>query len=455
MKFWKFILIFSVVILAYWQTMFFFVWQDDHAVMFKLQHPSESAGQFGTEIYDRSSAYRGVIAFLLPIYNIFGQNVTAFYVFGIVAFSLAGVAVFFLAQALTNNKKIALLSSLIFASGYTGAESLWRIFNSIHTSHTIIALCLLLIFYKKFIKQKILFKKLLIYILTVFLFAYTLDTGFVRAHGIILAVLAVETLWNFNFFSIFRLTPFLLIFYNFYIKGYTATSEVNDLISNIFYGGQYELLLVPIKNLQNMFIPSLWQVPLWLFVFLLIIIFIKVKNKLLYFSLILMLGSYVVFFIHTPTQVFSSLHRYFLIPAIGASLFMAEVLVKTVPAKYIHLITGIIVVIHLFLINLEHKSFIEGRTIPAKNFYQVLKRELPVIPRGSLLLFRVKDDLATKEVFENAIFGVGSMPNSTAIAWQYGIDRYDFYLSFDQKNNIPVEKVYNFYYSLDSGLTKL
>lgn len=455
MKLSHVILIFLISVLAYWQTPMMWVWQDDHAVMFKLQHQSESAGQFGTGIYDRSSAYRGVIALLLPIYNIFGPNPAAFYIFGILTFFIASLAVFFLSKTLSKSAKIAFIASLIFASGYTGAESLWRIFNSIHTSHTIIALCLLLIFYKKFIDQKILFKKLLIYILTVFLFVYALDTGFVRAHGIIWAILAVELLWNFNLFSLFRIAPFLLIFYKFYIQGYTATFEASDLVNNIFYGGQYELLLTPIKNLQNMFIPSLWQLPIAVFIILIVLVLIKFRDRLLIFSLILMIGSYLVFFIHTPTQVFPSLHRYFLIPAIGASIFLAAVLVKSLSFKYLYFITGLIVVAHLALINLEHKGFIEGRTIPTKKFYQILKRELPVIPQGSLLFFQVKDDLATKEVFENAIFGVGSMPNSTAIAWQYGIDRYDFYLSFEKENNIPVEKVYKFYYSLDSGLIKL
>lgn len=463
MKFWKVILIFLVVALAYWQTLSMWVWQDDHAVMFKLQHPAESAGQFGTGIYDRSSAYRGVVAALLPIYSIFGTSPSAFYAFGILAYFLASLAVFYLSQTLIQNSKIAFISSLIFASGYVGAESLWRIFNSIHTSHTIVALCLVLIFYKKFIEQKILFKKLLIYILTIFLFAYTSDTGFVRAHGVILAILAIEFLWNSNFFSIFRLLPFMLIFYKYYIEGYTATSELTDLLNNIFYGGQYSLLLTPFKNLHNMFIPSLWQIPLGVFIVLLILSLIKFKDKLLILSLILMMGSYLVFFIHTPTQVFPSLHRYFLIPAVGSAMFSAVLLTKFFNKKNLLFFVSAIVAIHIILLNLEHASFVKERTTPAKNFYKSLKKELPAISKGSLLYFEVKDELAAKKVFENYIFGVGSMPNSTAIAWQYGIDRYDFYLTtakFDaekiiKENSIPVEKIHKFYYSLDSGLAKL
>lgn len=463
MKFWKFILIFSVVILAYWQTMFFFVWQDDHAVMFKLQHPIESAGQFGTGIYDRSSSYRGVISLLLPIYNLFGTNTVIFYSIGMIVYFVAALSVYFLIRQLTKNKNIAFSGSLIFASGYVGAESLWRIFNSIHTSHTIIALCLTLILYKKFIDQKILFKKLLIYILTIFLFSFTIDTGFVRAHGFIFAVVGLEMLWNFHpLFSLVRLLPFLVIFYRFYIESNTAASEITSVLAEMYNEQNLGVFLIPFKNLHNMFIPSLWQIPLWLFTFLLILILIKLKNKVLWFSLILMIGSYVVFFIHTPTQVFPSLHRYFLIAAVGSAIFISTCVANIYQKKYLFLATGFIVLMHIILLNLEHYGFIKDRSMPARDFYQTLKKEMPQIPIGSLLYFKVKNELRDKNTFENAIFGVGSMPNSTAIAWQYNIDRYGFYLAFNaleassviKSHNIPPEKVYTFYYSLDSGLIK-
>lgn len=454
MKFWKFILLFSVVILAYWQTMFFFVWQDDHGVMFKLQHPDESAGQFGTGIYDRSSAYRGIIPLLLPIYKLFGPDIPVFYSAGIVAYFGAAIAVYILIRQLTKNENIAFSGSLIFASGYIGAESLWRIFNSIHTSHTIIALSLTLILYKKFIEKKILLQKLLIYILTIFLFAYTIDTGFVRAHGFIFAIVGLEMLWNFHpLFSLLRLSPFLVLFYRFYIESNTVTNEITF---------DFGLFPIPFQNLHNMFIPSLLQVPLWIFTLLLILILLKFKDKMLWFGLILMIGSFVVYFIHTPTQVFPSLHRYFLISAVGSSIFISTCIANIYQKKYLFLATGFIVLVHLILLNIEHYGFIKNRSMPAKDFYQTLKKEITKIPVGSLLHFEVENTLKDKHIFENAIFGVGSMPNSTAIAWQYNIDRYDFYLAFNaleassviKSHNIPPEKVYTFYYSLDSGLIK-
>src|SRR3990167_6061786 len=111
----KALLIFLVVLAAYWQTLLMYVWQDDHAAMFKLQNVAQSAGHFGTGIYDPSSSYRGVIALLYPIYYFFGTNPLAFYIGGLLAYFLASLAVYFLAQAILKNEKIALAGALIFA----------------------------------------------------------------------------------------------------------------------------------------------------------------------------------------------------------------------------------------------------------------------------------------------------------------------------------------------------
>ena len=91
----KAILVFLIVLAAYWQTLRMYVWQDDHAVMFKLQNVAQTAGHFGRGIYDFSSSYRGVIASLYPIYLVFGNNPTAFYAFGLLFYFLAALSVYF------------------------------------------------------------------------------------------------------------------------------------------------------------------------------------------------------------------------------------------------------------------------------------------------------------------------------------------------------------------------
>lgn len=113
------------------------------------------------------------------------------------------------------------------------------------------------------------------------------------------------------------------------------------------------------------------------------------------------------------------------------------------------------------LMNLGNSYFtnndiVRTRSIPVNKFYTDLKHLLPVINKGDLVYFSVSKDVRSQ--FDSA-FRVGQMPEETALAWRYGLDRYDFYLATDfeellgqiSKNNVSVNKIHSYYYS-SSGL---
>ncbi len=446
------VIILAIVFLAYGLTIRMFVWQDDHAIMFKLQNVQEPAGPFGHGVYDRSSYYRGVILYLYPIYILFKNYPAAYYVVGLFAYALASLSVYSLVKNLTKDKRVGIVSALVFASGHIGAETLWRIFNSIHTSMAIVMLCTSLVFYKKYIDTKN--NKIVMYILSLILFTLAIETGLVRTHGIIILILAIELLWNFSIrFSPLRMLPFGLIYKHFYITGASSAHELQVLINMIFIDQQFELLVIPLRNLQNSIIPSLWRVPLWIFLIALLAIFKIVKQrKLLIFSLIFIVGNFLVYFIHTPTQVFPTIHRYLSVSAVGNGLFISLVFAKIIKVKErYYLASALVVITNLILVNRENIDFIRTKTTPTKRFYETLKQEVQTIPIGSAFYFDVKADSESISEFHNS-FGVGSMPDTTAIAWQYNIDRSDITFARDFREILDYKNFYTFYYDAETGL---
>jgi hypothetical protein len=462
-RFWGILLIFLIVTIAYGLTTQMYIWKDDHALMYVLINVKEGAGLFGKGIFDQSSAYRGVIALTYPIYKLFGVNPSAFFIEGLFFYFFASVCVYLFATTLARSKKIGLIASLIFASGYIGSETIWRIDNSAHTSCAIILACLSLTFYKKFIDYKANnLRKILFYIISLLLFAFAIEIGFVRIHGIIFFILGLEVFWNFNFIlSLFRMIPFVFVYYFFYIASTLSGGEVTELISTIFIKQNFNYLLRPFQNLQNVIIPDVFGMPLFLFLvaLFLILIFLKSKRKIFLFSIFFIIGSFAIYFVHTPDQILPSTSRLFTISFIGASILISVVLTKFFKNKTLYVGVGFIVILYLFLGISAEINFIKTSSAPEKKFYAALRKEVPSLAKGSALFFDIKDDPESHLDFAN-FFSVGSMSEGTAIAWQYGLDRTEVVradtlnevLSLLKAGKTTKDKIYTFFYDSKTGL---
>jgi len=92
------------------------------------------------------------------------------------------------------------------------------------------------------------------------------------------------------------------------------------------------------------------------------------------------------------------------------------------------------------------------RSIPSAIFYKQLKQFVPKVLKGDAFYFDVAD--GSRGYFANA-FSVAQMPETTAIAWRYGVDRYDIQLftSFDELNlaiktgNVEQSRTHTFFYA--------
>lgn len=179
------------------------------------------------------------------------------------------------------------------------------------------------------------------------------------------------------------------------------------------------------------------------------------KYKSLYFILfsgiVINLLSYNAY---NPTQIYEKINRYlshsFLYLVIfGSYLFYIS------KVKYRKLV--LLILVFWGLNNLAEgvfyqRNIILNRTNPVKIFYQDFQKLVATINKGDVIYFDVADD--SRGNFADA-FSVAQMPNSTALAWRYNVDRYDFQMfeepndliKYLDENRISEKNIHTFFYS--------
>lgn len=453
------LLVFLVTFLTYGQMLGMYFWQDDNAIIFKAQNIEGTAGYFGEGLYDRSSNYRFVATLVYPLYLLFGIEPTGYYLAGIIFYFFAALSIYFLVKVLTGKKLVALMAALIFASGYIGAESVWRVSTSLHTSHMIIFLNLAMLFYiLSFRSEK---RKWLYYVVSLVLFVYTMETGFVRSHGILLMLLGIEFLLNFRWlYSLLRVVPFIYLYKQWYTDS-RAGEWLGIFKQKVLEEGDLEVLLAPFRTLQNVFIPDSFTVPLWGFLLVFLGMLIWKRNRLLLMAVIFIVAPYIIPYMINPGQIFESTHRYITASIVGFSIFTTVLLREVFSAdnrKYVFFCL-LVVASHIVLMNVEEAKIISQRSMPARKFYEILKRELPSLPKGSALYFDVEENADSMSQLGNSL-AVGSMSSTTSIALHYGIDRSELVLpetfiellSLLKNEKVTEGKIYTFYYDESRSL---
>ncbi len=190
---------------------------------------------------------------------------------------------------------------------------------------------------------------------------------------------------------------------------------------------------------------------------LLVLIFLKVKkHKPLYvlfvFWLLINLAAYSAY---NPTVFYESINRYLshsFFALIGA---LAVVLVDFKKEKRLE--RAVLILITLWGVgNLTANVFYQSRILatranPARSFYKQLKGFTPQVKKGDVFYFDV--DQSARGYFNEA-FSVAQMPETTAIAWRYGLDRYDIKLftNFEDlaedvsAGNMKIKDLHSFWY---------
>lgn len=543
---WFYLMLVVVALISYGQMISMNFYQDDSALVFKLTHLSEPAGNLGRGIFGQGP-YRFTITPYLPIFHFFGYNPKAYYFLDLILIvaSVFSVYIFFL--YFLRDKLKSRLTALLFAAGYAGSDSLIRIFNSPLTALSIIFSCGAIGFYYQYYKRK----KLVWYLCSIISFFLAVYFGVIRTHYLIFVVLAFEIIFflvrkyqSFNKFfsslivSLLRLTPFLYLFQKFILADLDARSNQGiSFLQSLIHGELYKTysLFTTLGNmiLSNQIFPKIYSlleksfninliprniIAIFLLI-LLVLLFYLYKNQLLskkatlaflsfisavlivsrmvfsYHGLLLNINNNVslftgIFFLLTtliflkilphkkiallflfwmivnlllyaaylPTSPLTSDDRYIthsVVPLIGLlSLWSVDLTRKLKGKKLSYLPVFLILiwgVLNLISAVSWHSDIINHRSNPSKRFFSELQTYYPTIPKKSLFYFYIPDKPFAHAHYDSG-FGVGQMPNETAIAWRYGVDRYDLIIvnSFNdlkkqvKENKIPLENIFAF-----------
>lgn len=98
-----------------------------------------------------------------------------------------------------------------------------------------------------------------------------------------------------------------------------------------------------------------------------------------------------------------------------------------------------------------------NRSNQISSFYKSLKKDIANLPLGTVLYFDVQKNSKAEARFLDTI-NAAQMPDTTSIAWRYGVDRYDIKMATNFTNlqaflehNVPLSQVHTFWYS-EQGL---
>ncbi|MFY9484457.1 MAG: discoidin domain-containing protein [Patescibacteria group bacterium] len=458
-------------------------WQDDRALIFKLQHPFESAGLFGQTLWG-NGPYRAVAAPIYPLYRLFGLHPAPYFALSIMVYFLATVAVWWFARQLFERGDYALATAALFAVSHPGADAMLRIINSYQNLFGIIGAAITLgalLAHLKTNRLAWLGVSLLGYLVT-------LELAFVRSASLIIPILMVLVLFSplrrkrlipdLGMMTA-RALPYLALFNHLYEPTADPNHSLSRFAVSIVAERNYQALGSLVATLGNLVLPQRLATGLQLPAATHTIIGIGLVigalglavatwrrgplGRIVIFGLITTIAMFLPNWIQYPTTPFNTTHRYLtgsllgFLPLIVVAAFYLTQRLKlpkiTLFGKRLPAIVALLV-FAFFLLNAQYLTgLITTRATPSKRFYRELRTLVPELPKGSVIYFEVARDGTTQAQFRD-FFAVGSMPNETAIAIYYGIDRYDLriaestdeLLALAAKNETPINQLYYFRY---------
>lgn len=189
------------------------------------------------------------------------------------------------------------------------------------------------------------------------------------------------------------------------------------------------------------------------------VVFISLKKQknLFLFLILWALLNVAVYSAYNPTFQYGTVERY-MTHSFVALTGIFGVIFLTLPKTIIGSVAKVVIVMlgvgNLIAAVLYQNTILHTRSFPAREFYEQLRTLRPSIEKGDVLYFDVAHD---QQRYYNDAISTAMMPETTAFAWRYGIDRYDIKLTTDfnelediiEKENIQIESVNTFWYSKD------
>ncbi len=447
-----------ITFLAYGKILGMYFYLEDYLVLYSIQNPDSPEAGYGSGVFGRPFGW--AVTPFIPFYHLFGLEPQGYYLIEVLLYFAASISVYFFAKTFTGNKKAAFGSALIFASGYVGSGSLYRMAVGWQNLLAAIFISLSAALYFKYVKTP----KLKYYVLAFAVYLVTCEFSFYRAHGIVLLILGIELLFNFNRVkSIARMTPFALAYYYFYVYSLPNIDQVSktaSFIRIIFQERNYLYLLTPVKTLQNLFIPDKFSFPLFAFVAVLAGVLLWKRSKVLLYCLIFAVANYLVYFYYSPSGPQETTHRYLTVSFVGIAAFLGIFLNAVLKNKGRYFLACLLIAaFYITLARQEQAKILQNRSLPNREFWQDFRKNVGNIPPKSVIYIDTKNDGLSKPIRDTSL-SAGSMSATTSFAVFYGRKWDEIYLSENfsellsliKSQKVAKDNIFTFYYSRDGGL---
>lgn len=186
-----------------------------------------------------------------------------------------------------------------------------------------------------------------------------------------------------------------------------------------------------------------------------VLIVLREQGRVFLLLVLWMLTNIAVYSAYNPTFQYTTVERYLahsFVALVGILGLLFVLLPKTVLGKIGKLLIIAFGIGNLVNAVIYQNNILHARSFPARQFYADLKGLMPTLNKGEILYFDVARDA---QRYYNDAVSTAQMPETTAFAWRYGIDRYDIKLTTDfnellkiiTADNISLENIKTFWYS--------
>lgn len=469
------------VLFSVGKTLQYHFYADDYATLYFIQHN-----------YPHPWLYHAYTIFFTPLYKLFGLQAQAYFALGILTFFFASLAVYFFIKILTKNSLIAILSSLIFATGYIGLDQFTRMITSSINNLNIINVSLTLLLFILWVDTR----KLRFYLATVFMFWFSIAIVPFRAFPLVLFLPTVEVILSIKpehplrifkklAFIAVRYIPFLLIVYYLGISSYGSSTgdKVLTLFTPAFLKELFAILgrfvlLQPLAKFFGFF-PSgtpYFKAGFTFFLAMILIslFFTKKYSRLgrcLLIVLFLTIEGYIGSLVILPS--FDSdgpVNRYLTIAFLGYSAifpvlvyFLIEEFTNLMKRKKLMLLAPVLVLPLIVIMaslsrEYEQKIIIQERSMPARQFYKQLNNYLPSISGKNIFYFDRTDYAPVASRLGSIIMGA-YRPKEVTLAVPYKVplesikivDDFDSLVAALKDEEVDTSHIHTFYYD-EKGL---
>ena len=457
----------------------YYFYTDDYSILYHIQN----------NIYP-GWPYNGIIFINSQIYNLFGLSPLPYHVIGLFIYIIDTILVFYFVNAISKNKKIAIVSGMIFSTGYVGLDQFTMSTIAITNNLSILGVLLTLIFLVYWLNLR----RIIFFFLALFCFWISIVIFPQRSFPLVIFIPTLIFVFHLNEIVKLNLRPFIkdlvwsVIFifiafkYGIFSYGTKAVStgvipaftnlkifrllETDNIIEFFAILGRF--ILNPITDIFKLSTEQpYFQIGLMFFLSSIVIgLFLIKRNIHISRSILIFIfftvQGYIGNMILLPEfDANGAINRYLTIAFIGFSATVASLFFVFTSgfgrrglAIFVLLSLVFILVLGISSSNYE-KQILRERSEPARNFHKELINYVPEVKESTTFYFDSAEYSPVASRFGSILLGA-FLPREATLAVHYNVsisyikivDNFDSFLEVLKTNR---ENAYSFYFD-EKGL---